>query len=27
MGIFYNRPVTESAVLFLKIREEMLKRG
>lgn len=27
MGIFYNRPVTESAALFLKIREEMLKRG
>jgi hypothetical protein len=27
MGIFYNRPVAESAALFLKIREEMLERG
>jgi hypothetical protein len=27
MGIFYNRPIAESAALFLRIREEMLKRG
>jgi hypothetical protein len=27
MGIFYNRPASESATLFLRIREEMLKRG
>jgi hypothetical protein len=27
MGIFYNRPIAESAALFLRIREEMVKRG
>ncbi len=27
MGIFYNRPISESASLFLRIREEMVKRG
>jgi hypothetical protein len=27
MGIFYNRPIAESASLFLRIREEMVKRG
>jgi hypothetical protein len=27
MGLFYNRPVADSAALFLKIREAMLKRG
>jgi hypothetical protein len=27
IGIFYDRPVAESAALFLRIREEMLKRG
>jgi hypothetical protein len=27
MGIFYSRPIAESASLFLRIREEMVKRG